>query len=177
MRHTRGLALILVLAVLLASACQLSSVPWVSSVNGQTYHWKRTTTAQVVVPVVIDPSAEALRPLIESSVADVSARSKRVDMRIVDRSGSPYLKVVGQSMNGGKASISINSQGHIVGGVVYMDNTLPIDSQRQNMVCHELTGHALGLAHGNTEGPCQGGKLTAWDVAVIDAIHDHVDAA
>jgi len=35
-----------------------------------------------------------------------------------------------------------------------------------NASCHEL-GHALGLAHGTVEGPCQAGRPTAWDLALI----------
>jgi hypothetical protein len=95
---------------------------------------------------------------------------------IVTRADLPYPNVE-------KTTWGWNSAGHMYGiaARVILDsvqaNGLPHPTNvLVNAGCHGIAGHAMGLSHGDIEGPCQGGKLTGTDLANIAAAHRHRDA-
>ncbi len=157
---------VLVAFIILVAGCDLSSTPSAA-------HLRRKAGTQAWVHVIIYNSADPLRPLIARSMRDWSVAS-RVELRedAACQAGWTCARFRGADMNGGNAGISWGTDKHIIEGWVTVDNRTPIDSQRQNVVCHEL-GHVLGLSHGNVQGPCQAGHPTAWDLALLDAIHEH----
>lgn len=171
----RKLTLILLPLLMLLAACDLSSVPWVST-TGKTFHWVNRTGV-VTLDVVVDPSFNATyKPILTETLTDMSLPA-RVNVRYAagnacTRTGYCVF-VKGKPMNGGVGGFGAGADGHIGVGYITMDNS-PGQAAINvaNVLCHEGY-HVLGLNHGTAPGPCQRGEPTAWDVAVADAIHDH----
>jgi hypothetical protein len=155
--------LLLAASVLLLTAG--SSAPFPGSP-----HWKRHGD-QVYIAVVFKPSAYPVKAVVRRAMADWSAARY---VQLIQRETCPSRCIVvrGTAMNGGRASVSWDGDGHIWRTGILLDNSLPIDRQRRNAACHEL-GHTLGLAHGTTAGPCVNGRPTAWDLALVDKLHSH----
>lgn len=179
MKHTRGLALILVLAVLLAAACDLSSMPYKPGSSGESVEWHNPD-----IHIVVDQSAEFVRQDLTEAAAKWS-KSKYVDVTILP-AGEPcptgLICPVMWGYNPGTEAV------RMAWGVCtwcrFFEDYGRVDARfdvrwapgptRKNGVCHEM-GHGLGLDHGNVPGPCQNAVPTAWDIAVVDAIHDPKD--
>jgi hypothetical protein len=81
-------------------------------------------------------------------------------------------------MNGAVTSMGWDSNGHMYGkyASVGFDSGSWERNSLLNAGCHEIAGHALGLAHSSdgTMGPCQT-SLTEHDLNLINEAHAHQD--
>jgi hypothetical protein len=176
----KRLTLLLAPALLLA-ACDLSSVPTPPGPSGETVEWRNPD-----VSIVIDPTAEFMRVDLTEAAAKWS-RAKYVDVEVLSAGAAcPAGKVcpVMWGVDFGTPELRMGwgtcdwCRYHEDYGRMdaRFDTRWPAGLSRKKGACHEM-GHGLSLDHGNVDGPCQltawgGAQPTAWDLAVVDAIHD-----
>jgi len=169
---TRRLALVFVaLAAVALAGCDLSSIPYApTEPSGLSPHWRHG-----VATVNVDPSAEAWRAVVDDNLRQWSVAAN-FDYRWGDcREGDPgCVYIVGAAINGGRTGFGTLDDGHIPHARITFDNYNPDPRQMDAVACVEL-GHAAGLDYG-TLPMCGGiGTPTAWDLAVVAAVHDHGD--
>ena len=171
--------LFLLPVILLLAACDLSSVPFAPGSSGETVEWRNRS-----VSIIVEPGAEFVRQDLVTAAARWS-KAKYVDVSILPAGATcPSGKVCPVMHGVAYTTPELRMGWGVCTWCRFHEDYGRVDANfdtrwgpgpsRLNGVCHEM-GHGLSLDHGNVQGPCQNAYPTAWDLAVVDAIHDPGD--
>lgn len=139
--------------------------------------WRSVTPGQTEVVVYValrtDPADVAFNRAADHAVRVWSSNVTGLTLQRVDGgcvAGTNCVEVFRRPMNGGEVrrqtlpvATSSGTRNYITHVNMSFDSGRWSTASLNNAFCHEM-GHAIGLDHGRTAGPCRSGQPTGWDL-------------